>query len=572
MDSVKKTFLLLTLSAVSVLAPQIILAAQNTGEQSAVMNEAIDKIIKRENDLLEALRTYSPLVETYIQNLDRDAEKGAVPKSDSYFLGKLDMTTNPTVKSLVQETAGGPRVLKPLQALQQIYAVRFVPEGFANMVTISNGPIDRQHYTFEYARRDFLGQVRCFVFDVKPTAEAPAGSFLGRIWVEDQDYNIVRFNGTFIQRSRKVGSDYVHFDSWRQHMGPGLWLPSYIYSEESDRTKVGKRKLSFKSQTRLWGYNSKPTMTENELTSIKVDALSVRDSSEAAQDVSPVLSARLWERQAEDNVIERMEKAGLLAPEGEVSKVLETVVNNLEVTNNLDIQPRIRCRVLLTSPLESFAVGHTIVLSRGLVDVLPDEASLAMMLAHELGHITLGHQLDTKYAFNDRVNFDDEEAFKRLFMRRDEQEESDADAKATEFLKKSPYKDKLANAGLFLKAVNDRSSQLPSLLRPHLGNRMVSTAKQGSTVLRMPEIMQSAPELELNRLDQIAALPLGGRVKVNPWNNVIEMVKTKPVALISPAEKMPFEVTPIFLNLSRQTAKTTPAAGNSEQVSQGTTK
>ncbi len=71
-------------------------------------------------------------------------------------------------------------------------------------------------------------------------------------------------------------------------------------------------------------------------------------------------------------------------PWASVDKILQTVVNNLIVTNNLEIIPDVRCRVLLTSPLESFTVGHTIVVSRGLLDVLPDEASLAMTLAHEL--------------------------------------------------------------------------------------------------------------------------------------------------------------------------------------------
>jgi hypothetical protein len=45
--------------------------------------------------------------------------------------------------------------------------------------------------------------------------------------------------------------------------------------------------------------------------------------------------------------------------------------------------------VLLTTPLESFVVGRTIILSRGLLDVLPDEATLAAVLAHELAHIVL---------------------------------------------------------------------------------------------------------------------------------------------------------------------------------------
>src|SRR5262249_50878218 len=119
---------------------------------------------------------------------------------------------------------------------------------------------------------------------------------------------------------------------------------------------------------------------------------------------------------AEDNVLDRLQIAGLLAPDGPVNKVLETVVNNLEITNNLDIQPPIRARVLLTTPIESFTIGHTIVLSRGFIDVLPDEASLALVLAHELGHIALGHGLDTKYAFNDRTLFRDEEAFQHFSL------------------------------------------------------------------------------------------------------------------------------------------------------------
>ncbi len=128
----------------------------------------------------------------------------------------------------------------------------------------------------------------------------------------------------------------------------------------------------------------------------------MKDQSDTAHDTSPVGALRGWERQAENNVIERLEKAGLVAPDGEVNRVLETVVNNLEVTNNLDIQPEVRVRVMVTAPLESFTIGHTIVVSRGLVDVLPDEASLAMVLSHELAHIALGHRLDTRYAFNDR--------------------------------------------------------------------------------------------------------------------------------------------------------------------------
>jgi hypothetical protein len=275
-------------------------------------------------------------------------------------------------------------------------------------------------------------------------------------------------------------------------------------------------------------------------------AQSVQDQSRTGQDASPIEAKRAWEHQAELNVLDRLQQIGLLAPEGPVDKVLQTVVDNVMVTNNLDIQPEVRCRVLLTTPLESFTIGHTIVMSRGMIDVLPDEASLAMVLTHELAHIVLGHQLDTKLAFNDRMFFPDERTFERMDFARDKSEEDAADKKAIELLNKSPYKDKLGGAGLFLKAVQVRSPELKNLIRPHLGDSLLN----GSATLMSP-VLTGAPSLDTNKVDQIAALPLGGRVKVDPWTNHVELIKTKPVALTSASEKMPFEVTPFYPFLTR---------------------
>jgi len=273
---------------------------------------------------------------------------------------------------------------------------------------------------------------------------------------------------------------------------------------------------------------------------------SVKDQSDAAADANPVMAERMWERQAEDNALERLQRIGLLAPQGEVDKILLTVVNNLLVTNNLDLQGDVRCRVLLTSPLESFTVGRTIVVSRGLLDVLPDEASLAAVLAHELSHIILGHPTDTKLAFNDRLFFPDQESFQRLDFKRRPADEDAADTKALELLKNSPYKDKLGSAGLFLKALQQSAPALPNLIRPHLGNNLASNKS-----IRMSALLASAPQLEAERTDQIAALPLGGRIKLDPWSDQVELAKAKPVALASAREKMPFELTPFFPYLTR---------------------
>jgi hypothetical protein len=507
----------------------------------ASFNDVMDRVIQREHLFLAQMRHMRPMVETYLQDLKSDSSGSPQIVKDKYFLGRLDMSDGPEDTSFVGQPGFGHRMLSRLTSL---YAVHFLPLGFAQMIVLDTD-FQKKYYDFTFVRREFLGEVRCLVIDVQPRQSAPPGRFLGRIWVEDQDYSVVRFNGTYYPHPKN--SLYLHFDSWRLNLRPGAWLPAYIYSEESDlKTSLG-RDLHFRAQTRLWGYDLRGLNKNSEFTQILVDSpQSVKDQTDAAADPSPVVAQRMWERQAEDNALERLQKIGLLAPAGDVDKILLTVVNNLLVTNNIDLQSDVRCRVLLTSPLESFTIGHTIVISRGLLDVLPDEASLAMVLAHELSHIVLGHKFDTKLAFNDRMFFPDEDSFQRLDFKRRPADEEAADTKALALLKNSPYKDKLGSAGLFLKALQQSAPELPNLIRPHLGNNLA-----GGKEVRMSELLASAPQLDPQRTDQIAALPLGGRIKLDPWSDQVELAKAKPVTLVSAREKMPFEITPFFPYLTR---------------------
>jgi hypothetical protein len=523
------------------------------------LNDVIDRVVQREHYFMAQMRHMHPMVETYLQDLKNDANGNASPVKDQYFLGRLDMSDGPEDVSFVGQPGFGHRMLSKLTG---VYSLHYLPMGFAQMVVLDSD-FQKRYYKFNFVRREFLGEVRCLVIDVQPREGDKTARFLGRIWVEDQDYNIVRFNGTYYP-APKINF-FFHFDSWRLNMRPGTWLPAYVYTEESNLKTGLTKTLHFKAQTRLWGYDLKGLGKNDEFTQILVDApQSVKDQSDAAADASPVVAERMWEKQAEENAVERIQKIGLLAPPGEVDKILATVVNNLLVTNNIDLQSDVHCRILLTSPLESFTIGHTIVISRGLLDVLPDEASLAMVMAHELSHIVLGHHFDTKLAFNDKLFFPDEESFQRLDFKRTPADEEAADTKALELLKNSPYKDKLGNAGLFLKALQQHSPDLPKLIRPHLGNSFA-----GGKSIRMSSLLASSPALDEKRLDQIAALPLGGRIKVDPWTDQVELSKAKPVPLTSAREKMEFELTPFFPYLTRTTTggtekmaltTTTPAA------------
>ncbi len=556
----RKFKLFLIASLVLALGAGVALAydSPNSAAPALTEDQVVDHFIQREQELVQAMRNLHPMVETYYQAVRPDAELGSVPESDRYFLGRLDFSDGVEERFYNDfgEKLGLKQVLRhgydPTYGPRQLFKMRTSPIGFTAQVFPDTRGFDRDNYTFQFLRREFLGEVRCFVFQVAPRDKKSVGRFLGRIWVEDRDYNIVRFNGTFTNPPR--WKFYFHMDSWRANLQPGLWLPAEVYSEESGvQYGLLGHSLRFKAQTRLWAYDLQHAGRQEEFTQMVIDHpagnSAIKDESEGALDWSPVLSLRAWQREAEDNVLERLEQAGLLAPVGEVDKILQTVVANLQITNNLDLQPEVHCRVLLTSPLETFTVGHTIIVSRGLLDVLPDEVSLAMVLSHELAHIAAGDQLDTKYAFGDRMWFADEATFQRFNFQRTPQSEANADKRALELLKNSPYKDKLASAGLFLRQLAARAASIPNLTTPQLGDGLT----ERNTVTRMAELMQAAPALEVRKIDQVAALPLGGRIKLNPWDDHIELKKTKPVQLQSFREKMPFEIAPLIPHLTRLT-------------------
>jgi Peptidase family M48 len=544
--------------------PGIGLAAQPSSRVPVSVDQVVDQIIEREHALIQYLQKRTPVIETYLQDLTPDPKLGAVPKDDYYFLSRLDLAQTVERRDYLAKQESFRSLL--MGGVTKLFrAYRYQPMGFSWMIFVDRQNFDRNHYDFHYVHREFQGEVRCLVFDVVPKKDAGSGLFKGQIWVEDQDYNIVRFNGTYWS-PKKQNSYYFHMDSWRLNLVPGYWIPAYVYSEEGDFSYGSHDKLAFKAQSRIWGYDVTRDGREDELTDLKVDA--VKDESPVSQDLSPLEAQRAWQQQAEDNVVERLQRAGLLAPAGDVDKVLQTVVNNIQITNNIDLPRPVRTRVMVTYPLETFSVGNTIVISRGLVDTLPDEASLAAVLSHELAHIVLGHNLGSKFAFTDRMLFSDESTYSNFGFRHNPEEESAADAKALEMLKNSPYAQKLASPGLYLKQLQARAPELSSLLTAHLGNGFTDEKGQ---INRLTALMTMAPSLDESKLDQIAALPLGGRIKLDPWQDRVEMVKAAPVSITSARDKMPFEVTPFFPRLTRlgtATESTAPSSGTGTTTAQ----
>ena len=569
------TLLLIALSATASYAkkqPKYEPVHQLTPEQHALVLKAIG----REKVLIKAIQQRTPLVETYIQNTRPDVKLYQVPVSDQYMLSRVDFGKgffDKTYQPRTSSKKGGwfkgsvSSISILTRALGLDTKFTYNPLGFTEMMFLDPSGFDEQHYIFSYVRREFLGSVRTWVFDVHPKVSG-MGRFYGRIWIEDEDGNIVRFNGTFTPPTNEDSSKYYfHFDSWRMNVQPGIWLPVAVYVEETQRTE-GEKAVGLKAQTHFWGYSLKLPTRDSENVSVKVE--DAEDKSDDSQDVSPLQASREWVTQAENNVIDRLVEAGLVAPltpNGFETTVLEQIVTNVAVPNNLAFSSPIHCRVMLTNTVETTTVGNTILISKGLIDTMPrNEATIASVIAMELAHITLGHHIDTRYAFNDRLLFPDEATFQRIDMYHSDHDNEEAVKTAQAYLGNSMYKDQLPTAGLFWAQLSDRGHVLKALNTPKLGDSLL----RPDGTPWMLTLAHSAPKINWDDLAQIPALPLGSWLKTDPWDDRVHQLNAKLYAPMNPRDKMPLEVTPVYFKLQRYSAANTmQPASNAPQDQPG---
>src|SRR5215475_7759470 len=162
-----------------------------SNRQTIVFDDFVDSIVRQERRLTDLIRSFKPMIETYIQEEGSEYrfQKGITPNGDDYFLGRLDLTANsPSIAPFADEQTwnqGGEKffVHDPPPFSQVAIAQALFPDF---------GHFERQNYTFEFVRWEFLGAVRCAAINVKPRGKSGSRGFLGRMWVEDRNHGIVR--------------------------------------------------------------------------------------------------------------------------------------------------------------------------------------------------------------------------------------------------------------------------------------------------------------------------------------------------------------------------------------------
>jgi hypothetical protein len=481
----------------------------------------------------------APLVEAVFQNHTREEPLGYVAESDAYLLGRYLWKGRATVEPLV---ASGGASIAQAEPPTQAFA-----DALASLMTPDWNLLDGERYEYIDRGATYLGDVRTLVFDIKPR-RAGAG-WWGRIWIEDKTYHVVRYAG-MTDTVQAAFAAYLkpdaafRIDVSRALAAEDRWLTAYAYVEEVPALDA-PRGPRLRGQIRWWGYDTTSTRLQQPFSAIVINR-AAPVWRPAPKGPSPRLSARQFEREAEANVLARLTRARFMGPSGAVERAVEQVVTNLLVSAKVQLGFTPKVRILLTSRLESFTVGQTIAISRGVLDTVPTESALALVLAHHLGHYVNGDEtIDRKFTFADLLDVSDLDLLRKLRFRHSDAEEEAADARALEILKQSPYSATATDGGLFLQAIERNVSRLIGLIEPILGEELVDLhrAAQGSRLFRTEPVMNPAS------VTQDAALPLGSKILVHPLDGRTDFYQSDPIAVPLVREKAPLGVTPFMPHL-----------------------
>ena len=96
-------------------------------------------------------------------------------------------------------------------------------------------PSKVSEYNFRYVGKDKIDELGLYVFDVSPKVipdpkKSKERLFSGRIWVDDQDLQIVKTKGKGVPETKK--NKFPIVETYREQIDGRYWFPTYSYADE----------------------------------------------------------------------------------------------------------------------------------------------------------------------------------------------------------------------------------------------------------------------------------------------------------------------------------------------------
>ena len=90
-------------------------------------------------------------------------------------------------------------------------------------------------YDFKYVGKEKIDELSLYVFDVTPKVipdpkKTKERLFVGRVWVDDQDLQIVKTKGKGVPETKI--NKFPVVETYREQFGGRYWFPTYSYADE----------------------------------------------------------------------------------------------------------------------------------------------------------------------------------------------------------------------------------------------------------------------------------------------------------------------------------------------------
>ena len=239
----RRTFGLLTLAAVA--------ASSLTHGSIAQTSSSPDEVIKRaaanEQKLQAAEKEFSYRQEILVQTFgEANAVNSQLHRVSEWTYDNLGNRTEKIIEYPTSPLTAALGILQPdFKSLLGVDLFFLTPDSLPA-------------YSIRFVSRQKLDDLNTYLFDIEPvdqkkTSKREKGDhqFKGKVWIDDQDFQIVSVQGRAVIAKDEVAR-FPKFECYRENVESGVWLPSIVQAR--DVLDLKRVDLPIKIEIKYSGY------------------------------------------------------------------------------------------------------------------------------------------------------------------------------------------------------------------------------------------------------------------------------------------------------------------------------
>ena len=195
----------------------------STEPPSIPVEQIVQRFAEREEEFKTERDNFTYVQTFVVQTIDDDGQP------DGEYQMTSDITFTPTGQRYENITYAPPSTLQRIMLSEQDL------DDLKNIQPFVLTTAELPKYDIAYVGREKVDEITTYVFDVRPKKiEKNQRYFQGRVWVDDQDLEIVKTYGKAVPDIRKHGNENVfpRFETYRENIEGHYWFPTYTRADD----------------------------------------------------------------------------------------------------------------------------------------------------------------------------------------------------------------------------------------------------------------------------------------------------------------------------------------------------